>query len=57
MWLPLGALALGGALLLMGTNVYSSLVHAVDEGLQQRGDDLDVRLCCVRLRKERSSIK
>lgn len=44
MWLSLGALALGGAMLLTGVNVYSSLVQAVDEGLNRRGDNLDVRL-------------
>lgn len=44
MWLSLGALALGGAMLLTGVNVYSSLIQAVDEGLNRRGDNLDVRL-------------
>lgn len=43
-WLSLGALALGGAMLLSGVNVYSSLVRAVEEALARRGDNLDVRL-------------
>jgi putative ABC transport system permease protein len=44
LWLTLIALSLGGAALMMGTNVYGSLVAAVDGSLARRGDDLDVRL-------------
>lgn len=41
--LSLGALALGGAMLLAGANVYSSLVQAVNNASERRGDDLDAR--------------
>lgn len=44
MSLTLGALGLGGAMLLTGANVYSSLVKAVDDGLSRRGDNIDIRL-------------
>jgi putative ABC transport system permease protein len=42
--LTLGALALGGALLMTAVNVYAGLLHAVDTSLAGRGDDIDVRL-------------
>lgn len=44
LWLTLGALAIGGALLITSVNVYQSLVLAVDKGLDARGDDIEVRL-------------
>lgn len=42
--LSLTALALGGAMLMTGVNVYSSLVRAVDESFARRGDSIEVRL-------------
>ena len=44
LWLTLFALALGGAALMTASNVYVSLVAAVDRSLDRRGDDIDVRL-------------
>lgn len=44
MWLSLMALALGGALLLTGINVYSSLVQAVSDAMAHRSFDVDVSL-------------
>lgn len=42
--LTLGALALGGAVLMTALNVYGSLVRAVDDALAARGGDVDVLL-------------
>ncbi|MCG8543946.1 MAG: ABC transporter permease, partial [Alphaproteobacteria bacterium] len=42
--LTLFALALGGAALMTASNVYVSLIAAVDRSLDRRGDDIDVRL-------------
>ncbi|WP_438010365.1 ABC transporter permease [Sorangium sp. So ce321] len=42
--LALGALALGGAVLMTAVNVYGGLVHALDDAMAARGDDVDVRL-------------
>ena len=44
LWLTLFALALGGAALMTASNVYVSLIAAVDRSLDRRGDDIDVRL-------------
>lgn len=44
LWLTAGALAAGGAVLMTAVNVYRGLTAAVDRALDQRGDDLDVRL-------------
>ncbi|MEM8586807.1 MAG: ABC transporter permease [Pseudomonadota bacterium] len=44
LWLTLLALALGGAALMTASNVYVSLIAAVDRSLDRRGDDIDVRL-------------
>ncbi len=44
LWLTLGALALGGALLLTAVNVHRGLVLALDTALGARGDDVNVRL-------------
>ncbi len=44
LFLTLGALALGGALLLTAANVHSGLERALDDALAARGDDVDVRL-------------
>ena len=42
--LILFALGLGGAALMTASNVYVSLIAAVDRSLDRRGDDIDVRL-------------
>ena len=42
--LTVTALALGGAAMMTGANVYASLSAAVDATLDRRGDDVDVRL-------------
>lgn len=42
--LSLGALAVGGAMLMTAVNVYTGLLAAVDRTLDARGDDIDVRL-------------
>ena len=44
MWLSLGTLAAGGAMLLAGSNAYSSLVQAVNDATGRRTDDLEVSL-------------
>ena len=44
LWVTLLALALGGAALMTASNVYVSLIAAVDRSLDRRGDDIDARL-------------
>ena len=44
LWVTLFALALGGAALMTASNVYVSLIAAVDRSLDRRGDDIDARL-------------
>ena len=44
LWVTLFALALGGAALMTASNVYVSLIAAVDRSLDRRGDDVDARL-------------
>ncbi|MEM9188238.1 MAG: ABC transporter permease [Myxococcota bacterium] len=42
--LTIGSLAVAGAMVMTATNVYESLISAVDRSLEARRDDLEVRL-------------